>query len=62
MDIAIDKDHGQNLAISPLTGKVPKEWTDGWQLEKTEKMKCPVRPFISNLMLGIDEDDEDIYG
>ena len=62
VDIAVDEDHDWNLAIPPLTGEVPKEWADGWWLEKTEKTKCPVRPFISNLMLGFDDDDEDIYG
>jgi len=62
MDIAVDEDHDWNLAIPALTGEVPKEWADGWWLEKTEKTKCPVRPFISNLMLGFDDDDEDIYG
>ena len=56
------EDHDWNLAIPPLTGEVPNEWVDGWWLEKTEKTKCPVRPFISNLMLGFDDDDEDIYG
>ena len=62
MDIAVDEDHDWNLAIPALTGEVPKEWADGWWLEKTEKTKCPVCPFISNLMLGFDDDDEDIYG
>jgi hAT family C-terminal dimerisation region len=62
MDIAVDEDHDWNLAVPPLTGEVPKEWADGWWLEKTEKTKYPVRPFISNLMLGLDDDDEDIYG
>jgi len=62
MDITVDEDHDWNLAIPPLAGEVPKEWADGWWLEKMEKIKCPVRPFISNLMCGFDDDDdEDIY-
>jgi len=62
MDIAVDEDHDWNLTIPPLTGEVPKEWADSWWLEKLEKTKYPVRPFISNLMAGFDDDDEDIYG
>ena len=41
MDIAVDEDHDWNLAIPPLTGEVPKEWVDGWWLEKTEKPSVP---------------------
>ena len=42
MDIAVDEDHDWNLAIPPLTGEVPKEWADGWWLEKTreDKVSC----------------------
>ena len=62
LDIAIYEDHDLNLAIPPLTGEVPKEWADGWWLEKIEKTRSPVHPSISNLMVGFDDDDEDMYG
>jgi hypothetical protein len=60
MDIAVDEDHDWNLAIPPLTREVPKEWADGWWLEKTHKTKCPVCPSISNLRVGFDDNNDDI--
>ena len=36
---------------------------DRWLVfAKTEKARHPVRPFISNLMVGFDDDDKDNYG
>ena len=60
IDIAIDEDHDWNLMVPPLMREVPKEWADGWWLEKI-KTKRPVHHFISNLIFGVDDDDEDIY-
>ena len=62
MDIALEEDREWNLAMPLLKGEVPKEWADKWWLDKMEKSNRHLRPYISNLMAGIDdEDEEDIY-
>ena len=56
LDITIYEDHDLNLAIPHLT-EVPKEWADGWWLEKTQKTRSLICPFISNLMVRFDDND-----
>jgi hypothetical protein len=58
LDIATEDDDW-NLPIPPMMNEVPKEWTNGWWLQKT---KHDVRPEISQLFMhhvAEEFDDED---